>query len=117
MVFPELLRRILAGNALEDLCAARMLVNEAGNIVDGIVDDDVLALVGRVVGRDFGGGDCFGHSDAEVALCWRGMIREATGKARRGEATASRAPLKANSIWMSGARECAQGVSAVFRMR
>lgn len=58
---PELLRGVLAGDALEDLGAAGVLVDEVGDVVDAVVDDDVHALVGRVVGRDFGLGDRFGH--------------------------------------------------------
>lgn len=58
---PELLRGVLASDALEDLGAAGVLVDEVGDVVDAVVDDDVHALVGRVVGRDFGLGDRFGH--------------------------------------------------------
>ena len=61
MVLPELLGGVLAGDALEDLGAAGVLVDEACDVVHGRVDDDVHALVGRVVRGDFGGGDGFGH--------------------------------------------------------
>lgn len=58
---PELLRGILARNALEDLGSAGVLVDELGHVVDVAVDDDVEALVGRVVGGDVGGGEGLGH--------------------------------------------------------
>lgn len=58
---PELLGSILAGNALQDLRAAGVLVHEAGDVVDGRVDDNVQALLGVVVGGDFGRGEGLGR--------------------------------------------------------
>lgn len=60
---PELLRGILAGNALQDLGASGVLVDEGGHVVDAAVDDDVEALVGGIVGGDVGGGEGLGHVD------------------------------------------------------
>lgn len=58
---PELLGRILASNALEDLRAARVLVDKFGHVVHVVIDDDVHALVGAVVGGDIGGGEGLRH--------------------------------------------------------
>lgn len=58
---PKLLRRILPRDALQDLRAARVLVDEVGDVVDAAVDDDVEALVGRVVRGDVGGGELLRH--------------------------------------------------------
>lgn len=63
---PELLRRILTSNTLEDLRAAGVLVDELGDVVDGGVDDDVHALVGIVVASDFGGGEGLGHFGGRI---------------------------------------------------
>ena len=62
---PELLRGVLASNALQDLGTARVLVDELGDIVDVAVDDDVEALVWVVVGGDVCGGEGFGHDCCE----------------------------------------------------
>jgi len=43
MVFPELLRGVLASDSLEDLRAARVLVYEGGNIIHVLINDDVHA--------------------------------------------------------------------------
>jgi len=48
---PELLRRVLAAHAREDLGSAGMLVDEAAQLVDAVVDDDVKALVDCAVLR------------------------------------------------------------------
>ena len=68
MVLPELFGRVFAGDTFEDLSAARVLVDKIGHVVDGVVDDDVHALVGGVVGRDVGGGDCFGHLELRCTV-------------------------------------------------
>lgn len=46
---PELLAGILAADALEDLGAARVLVDERRQAVHGPVDDDVQPVLDRVV--------------------------------------------------------------------
>ena len=51
---PELLGCILASDALQDLCASGVLVHELGNIVYAVVDDDVQALFGVIVGGHVG---------------------------------------------------------------
>jgi hypothetical protein len=61
VIFPELFGRVFAGDTLEDLGAAWVLINEIGNVVDRVIDDDVHSLVGGVVRRDFGRRDCLGH--------------------------------------------------------
>ena len=58
---PELLRSILTSNALQDLRAAGVLVNELGDVVNGRVDDNVHALIGVVVGGDLGRGEGLGR--------------------------------------------------------
>jgi hypothetical protein len=73
VIFPELFGRVFAGDALEDLGAAWVLVNEIGNVVDRVVDDDVHALVGGVVGRDFGWRDYLGHLELLRDLVWSGF--------------------------------------------
>lgn len=50
MILPKLLGRVLAGHALQDLGAARVLVDEFGHVVDGGVDDAVQdGLVGSLL--------------------------------------------------------------------
>ena len=58
---PELLRRVLASNALEDLRTAGVLVDEVGHVEDLVVDDDVHARVGGLVVGDVGRGEGLGH--------------------------------------------------------
>jgi hypothetical protein len=58
---PELLWGIFACYTLEDLCAAGVLVDKLGYIEDTVIDDDVEALIGGLVGGHFGGGECLGH--------------------------------------------------------
>lgn len=41
---PELLAGVFASYSLEDLCASRMLVNEASHLVHTIVDNDIQTL-------------------------------------------------------------------------
>ena len=62
---PELLGCILASHALENLCAAWVLIHELGDVVDGVVDDDVHAVVGAVVGGHVGRGEGLGHGGFE----------------------------------------------------
>lgn len=66
---PELLRGILARNALEDLGAAWVLIDEVGHVVDAVVDDDIEALVGRVVRGDVGGREGLGHVEGVFCDC------------------------------------------------
>ena len=47
--FPELLARVLAADALQDLGSTRVLVDELGDIVHAVVDDNVETLLDRVV--------------------------------------------------------------------
>lgn len=58
---PELLGGVLACDTLEDLGATGVLVDEGGDVEDVVVDDDVEALLGGVVGGDVRGGECLGH--------------------------------------------------------
>lgn len=70
MIFPELFGGVFAGDALKDLGAAWVLINEIGNVVDRVIDDDVHALVGGVVRRDFGWRDCLGHLELLRDSVW-----------------------------------------------
>lgn len=58
---PKLLGGVLASDALEDLGTAGVFVDEGSDVEDVVVDDDVEALVGGVVGSHVGGGECLGH--------------------------------------------------------
>lgn len=55
---PKLLAGVLAAHALQDLRAARVLVDEAAQAVHVAVDDDVQPVLDRVVR-----GDVFGRED------------------------------------------------------
>jgi hypothetical protein len=61
LTFPELLRRILARNSLQDLRPPRVFIDEGRHVVDGLVYDDVNALLRAVVRLDFLGADRFRH--------------------------------------------------------
>jgi hypothetical protein len=87
---PELLGRVLSSNTLQDLCSTGVLVGElcvlasaststssrahenaarrTGNIVDSVVDDDVHAGVGGLVGGDLVDGEFFRH------VCWMCLL-------------------------------------------
>lgn len=54
---PELFGGVFSGNALEDLGAAGVFVDEFCYVEDVAVDDYVESIVGGVVGGHLGGGE------------------------------------------------------------
>lgn len=74
---PELLARVLAADALQDLGPARVLVRERGHGVHAAVDDDVQAVLGGGARGDLGGGELGGH--CARAFVWRGGVLGGVG--------------------------------------
>jgi hypothetical protein len=65
---PELLGSILAGYALQDLCAAGVLIHELGHVVDVAIDDNVEAFFGGVVGSHVGGSEGLRHVGGDMCV-------------------------------------------------
>lgn len=64
---PELLARVLAADALEDLSTTGVLVHERAHRVDTAIDDDVQAFLDAGVFGDLAGGKLLRHDCEKIS--------------------------------------------------